>query len=136
MKPLAIDTNAYVAFKRGDTAIVEVLRHAPDILLPVTVLAELLAGFAVGTREARNRAELAQFIDSPRVRVVPSTDATADGYALVYSVLRRKGRPVPTNDLWIAASALEHGASLLTLDAHFAAIEGLRTGRQLADFVP
>jgi tRNA(fMet)-specific endonuclease VapC len=136
MRPLAIDTNAYVAFKRGDEAVVEVLRHARDILLPVTVLAELLSGFALGSREARNRTELAEFIESPRVRVVGSTEATADAYALIYSGLRKKGRPIPSNDLWIAASALEHGAALLTLDAHFKEIAGLRTGSQLADFVP
>lgn len=136
MKPIALDTNAYVAFKRGEPGVFEVLRRAPDIVLPVTVVGELMAGFAAGTREARNRSELAQFIDSPRVRVVPVTQSTADNYALVYAALRRKGRPVPTNDLWIAASALEHGAALLTMDIHFAAIDGLRTGRGLSDFVP
>jgi tRNA(fMet)-specific endonuclease VapC len=136
MKPVAIDTNAYAAFKRGDEVILEVLRHADDILVSITVLGELLAGFAAGTREARNRLELADFVLSPRVRVVPSTEATADNYALVYAALRRKGKPVPTNDLWIAASALEHGAALLTLDAHFSAVDGLRSGDQLADFLP
>ena len=97
---------------------------------------EAIAGFAAGTRQARNRAELAGFIDSPRVRVVACCETTADNYALVYAALRRKGRPVPTNDLWIAASALEHGVALLTLDAHFAEIDGLRCGRQLGDFLP
>lgn len=67
---------------------------------------------------------------------MPSTAATADLYALVYAVLRRKGQPIPTNDLWIAASTLEHGASLLTLDAHFQHIDGLRTGKRLEDFIP
>lgn len=136
MRPIALDTNAYVAFKRGDEAVVEVVRHSPELLLCAAVLGELLAGFASGNREARNRAELSQFLDSPRVRSVPCGDLTADSYALVYAMLRRKGRPVPTNDLWIAASALEHGAALLTLDAHFSSIEGLRCGRQLADFLP
>jgi predicted nucleic acid-binding protein len=67
---------------------------------------------------------------------VPVTLATADLYALVYAALRRKGRPIPTNDLWIAASSLEHGAALLSLDAHFQAIDGLRVGASLEDFVP
>ncbi|MBC5764438.1 type II toxin-antitoxin system VapC family toxin [Ramlibacter albus] len=136
MKPVALDTNAYVAFKRGEEAVLEVLRRAGEILLSTTVLGELLAGFAAGTRESRNRLELAEFSVSPRVRIVHATEATADNYALVYAALRRKGKPVPTNDLWIAASALEHGAALLTFDAHFAAIDGLRSGRQLADFLP
>jgi predicted nucleic acid-binding protein len=67
---------------------------------------------------------------------VASTAATADLYALVYAALRRKGQPVPSNDLWIAASCLEHGAALLTFDAHFQSIDGLRAGQCLEDFIP
>ena len=72
----------------------------------------------------------------PRVQIVPITAATADLYALVYVALRRKGQPIPTNDLWIAASCLEHGAALLTLDAHFKSIDGLRAGTRLEEFIP
>ena len=136
MRPIAIDTNAYTAFKRGDAQIVSVLQHAPVLMMCVTVLGELLAGFAAGNRESVNRSELTQFLASPRVTVVPTTTATADLYALVYAALRRKGQPIPSNDLWIAASSLEHGAALLTFDAHFQAIDGLRAGRQLEDFIP
>lgn len=136
MRPILIDTNAYAAFKRGDEAIVTVLQHAPSLLMCVTVLGELLAGFAAGNRESVNRSELTQFLQSPRVKVVASTAATADIYALIYAALRRKGQPIPSNDLWIAASSLEHGAALLTYDAHFHAIDGLRAGQTLADFIP
>ena len=136
MRPILIDTNAYTAFMLGDAAVVEVVAHAERICLNSIVLGELLGGFAAGTRESRNRAELARFMDSPRVEVVPVTAETADSYALVYSSLRRKGQPIPTNDLWIAASALEHGAALLTRDAHFGQIEGLRCGQRLEDFLP
>jgi predicted nucleic acid-binding protein len=136
MRPILIDTNAYAAFKRGDETIVAVLQHAPSLLMCVTVLGELLAGFAAGNSESVNRSELSQFIYSPRVKVVASTPATADLYALIYAALRRKGQPMPSNDLWIAASSLEHGAALLTYDAHFQAIDGLRAGQILADFIP
>ena len=136
MRPIALDTNAYAAFKRGDADIVAVLQHAPSIIVCVTVLGELLGGFATGQRESVNRGELAQFINTPRVKVVPGTVATADLYALVYAALRRKGQPIPTNDLWIAASSLEHGAALLSFDAHFRYIDGLRVGTRLADFIP
>lgn len=136
MRPIALDTNAYTAFKRGDEQIVTVLQHAPIIIVCVTVLGELLGGFAAGKRESHNRSELTQFLNTPRVKVVSSTIATADLYALVYSALRRKGQPIPTNDLWIAASSLEHGAALLTLDAHFQNIDGLRAGTRLDDFIP
>ncbi|MBV5298207.1 MAG: type II toxin-antitoxin system VapC family toxin [Rhodoferax sp.] len=136
MRPIAIDTNAYTSFKHGDADIRDVLRHAPSLLLPVTVLGELLAGFAAGSREQLNRAELTQFIGSPRVKVLTAGSATADLYALVYATLRRKGQPIPANDLWIAASCLEQGAALLSLDVHFQNIEGLRVGRCLNDFIP
>lgn len=68
--------------------------------------------------------------------MVSVTAATADLYALIYVALRRKGQPIPTNDLWIAASSLEHGAAILTLDAHFNQIDGLRAGTQLSGFIP
>lgn len=136
MRPIALDTNAYAAFKRGDEQIVGVLQHAPSIIVCATVLGELLGGFAAGRRESANRSELTQFINVQRVKVVPSTAATADLYALVYAALRRKGRPIPTNDLWIAASSLEHAAALLTLDSHFQNIDGLRAGTRLEDFIP
>jgi tRNA(fMet)-specific endonuclease VapC len=90
----------------------------------------------IGNRESKNRAELARFLDSPRVGVLPITADTADSYALVYAGLRRKGAPIPSNDLWIAATALEHGTALLSLDAHFAHVEGLRLGKQMSDFLP
>ena len=136
MRPILIDTNAYTAFMLGDAAVVEVLAHADRICLNSIVLGVLLGGFAAGTREAKNRGELARFLDSPRVELVPVTAQTADSYALVYSSLRRKGQPIPTNDLWIAASALEHGAALLTREAHFRQVDGLRCGQQLEDFLP
>lgn len=136
MRPIALDTNAYAAFKRGDEQIVAVIQHAPSIIVCVTVLGELLGGFAAGQRESANRSELSLFINTPRVKVVSSTAATADLYALVYAALRRKGQPIPTNDLWIAASSLEHGAALLTRDAHFKNIDGLRAGARLEDFIP
>ncbi len=136
MRPMAIDTNAYTAFKRGDSAIVAVLQHSPEILVCATVLGELLGGFAAGSRDRANRGELTLFLNSPRVKLVPCGAATADFYALIYAALRKQGQPIPTNDLWIAASCLEHGAALLTLDVRFQCVGSLRTGAQLDDFLP
>ena len=136
MRPVLLDTNAYTAFMLGAAEVVDVVAHAEKLLLNSIVLGELLGGFAAGTREPKNWAELARFLDSPRVELLPVTAQTADSYALVYVGLRRKGQPIPTNDLWIAASALEHGAALLTRDAHFSQIDGLRCGQRLEDFLP
>jgi tRNA(fMet)-specific endonuclease VapC len=136
MRPVLLDTNAYTDFMLGVDEVVQVVAHAEKLYLNSIVLGELLGGFSAGSREAKNRAGLASFLDSPRVEVLPVTSQTADSYALVYVGLRRKGQPIPTNDLWIAASALEHGAALLTRDAHFSHVAGLRSGRCLQDFLP
>ncbi|MBL8471917.1 MAG: type II toxin-antitoxin system VapC family toxin [Rhodocyclaceae bacterium] len=136
MRPLLVDTNAYAAFMRGEPEIVEVLARCDKLLMCSIVLGELLAGFSTGSREAKNRQELHRFLSSPRVSVLPVTADTADYYALVYAALRRKGRPIPTNDLWIAACALQHSAGVVSLDAHFAHVDGLKTGRTVADFLP
>ena len=74
MRSIALDTNAYAAFKRGDENIMAVLQHAPSIIVCITVLGELLGGFAAGKRESINRSELSQFINSPRVKVVSGTE--------------------------------------------------------------
>ena len=62
--------------------------------------------------------------------------ATADAYAQLYRTLRKKGRPIPTNDLWIAASCLEHGSLLFSLDVHFEQVDGLRQIRCWAEALP
>ncbi|MHB8836958.1 MAG: PIN domain-containing protein [Candidatus Methylomirabilia bacterium] len=136
MKRILFDTNAYVAFKRGDPGAVEVARLADRIGMNAVVLGELLAGFAGGTHEERNRRELAEFLASPRVELLALGSETAEHYARAFQSLRRKGSPIPTNDLWIAASALEHGYAVYTHDVHFWAIEGLVTGKAPAAFLP
>lgn len=116
---LLIDTSAYSAFKRGHDEALDFIRSAGDIILPAVVVGELLAGFERGTRRDRNRDELDSFCAAPRVRVASISSDTAERYAVIYRHLRGAGTPVPTYDLWIAASAMEHGAVVLTLDGHF-----------------
>lgn len=136
LKRVLLDTNAYVAFKRGEPAIVELLRLPDEIVVSTVVLGELLAGFAAGDREAKNREELTEFLESPRVKVAVIDEGTAAGYGRLFALLRRKGRPIPVNDLWIAATALQHGLVLVTLDRHFEAIDGLATASEPADLLP
>lgn len=114
-----LDTSAYAAFKRGHPTAITAIRSARSILIPVIVLGELMAGFEIGASRQKNRSELAEFRASTRVRLTSTTAETAERYAYIYAYLRRLGRPIPTNDLWIAASAMEHSAELLTLDSHF-----------------
>jgi tRNA(fMet)-specific endonuclease VapC len=117
-----LDTSGYSAFKRGHAGVVDLLRTATLIGLNAVVLAELLSGFAGGAREERNRQELRQFLASPRVRVLDIAAETAERFAIVHQALRRAGTPIPTHDMWIAASAMEHGLRVLTTDAHFGAV--------------
>lgn len=111
---LMIDTNAYAAFMRGDQDVYELLARADEILIPTPVLGELRAGFRIGSKEVQNLDELHRFLASPRVSIHPLGEASAVFYAEVHSALRTAGKPIPTNDLWIAAAALECGAALLT----------------------
>ena len=125
MKRILIDTNAYAAFKRNDPASLEVMRTAEYIGINTVVLGELYSGFKGGSREGRNRKELAQFLDSPRVETVVIDEETADFYANIFWDLKKKGKPVPGNDLWVASSAMRHGLALFTFDDHFNNIDGL-----------
>ena len=123
---LVLDTNAYSNLFRGNTEILDALGEAEEVCIPVTVLGELLAGFRMGTREARNRRELRDFLAKPSVRVLPTNEEVADQYSLLVRDLKAAGRKIPTNDVWIAAHALVAGGALLTSDAHFQSVPGLR----------
>jgi len=125
MKRLLIDTNIYSYALKGEEVVVEVLREADEIGFSVISIGELLSGFKLGGREQKNRKELEQFLDSPRVVVYPVNDGTAEFYAQILNNLRKIGKPVPTNDIWIAAVAFQNGLKLFTKDAHFQAIAGL-----------
>lgn len=120
--PLMLDTSAYSAFKRGHAEIEDAMRRASRLLVPTTALGELLGGFERGTRRRANREDLRAFLRTPRVSVTPTIEPTAQRYAVIYAAVRVTGRPIPTNDMWIAASAMEHGAELLTLDRDFLAV--------------
>lgn len=122
---ILLDTSAYSAFKRNDERVMGLVRRSEEIVFSPIVGGELLAGFRWGSRFERNRDELLEFLAHPRVRLVPLTLTTADRYGRIYRVLRRKGTPIPTNDLWVAAQTMETGAELVSLDRHFAVVEGL-----------
>lgn len=119
MSAIVLDTSAYSAFKRGHPQLRFRLREASRIHLNPVVLGELRAGFLRGSRPAENLAELEQFMSSPRVEVAMVNEETASRYALIVDSLRRAGTPIPTNDIWIAASAMHLGAVLVTTDPHF-----------------
>ena len=120
-----LDTNAYSALARGDEATAAFVRRATAIRFSAIVAGALLWGFRNGARDAINRRRLESFLSDPRVELVELGWSTADWYSRVLQELRRKGRPIPTNDVWIASQALEVGAHLLSFDAHFDHVDGL-----------
>ncbi len=114
-----LDTSAYSAFMRGDEAVVRALREAEAIGINAIILGEMLAGFRRGQHRSRNEADLRRFLSSPRVTILEIDDETAERYATILESLWRAGTPIATNDLWIAASAMQYGLRLLTLDRDF-----------------
>ncbi len=136
MNRILIDTNVYSAAMRGDAETVRLLRRVSHIGISSVSVGELLSGFRAGGREQKNRQELTIFLGSPRVALYPVDEETAEHYSAVLNRLRRKGTPIPTNDIWIAASALQHGLPLCTLDKHFAHVEGLLLCRGDAEATP
>jgi tRNA(fMet)-specific endonuclease VapC len=116
---IAIDINRYTDFMRREARSVEVLGHADQIFLPFVVLGELRAGFLLGTRSQQNEARLIAFLNSPRVEVLFPDEGTTHHYARLFLQLRKQGTPIPTNDLWLAALAMEHDLYLFARDAHF-----------------
>jgi predicted nucleic acid-binding protein len=119
MTRLMLDTSAYSAFMRGHPEVKLALQRAEGIYLNPVILGELLAGFIRGKRRRKNESELRTFLASPRVDVLHMDEDTADRYAVILDWLWRAGTPIPTNDLWIAASAMQHGLRIVTTDAHY-----------------
>ena len=122
---LLLDTNRYTDFCKGVPDSVSVVTSAERVFLPFVALAELRAGFRAGTQSRRNEETLARFLLSPRVGVLWPDDATTQTYAGLFAQLRSQGTPIPTNDIWIAALAVQHGLALHSRDAHFDSIPQL-----------
>ena len=115
-----VDTSAYSRMARGSEAIARALYDAELVCINTVVLGELLAGFFGGTQRERNQAEFAAFLRDAQVRLLTLGPRTAESYAVTFTALKARGKRIPTNDLWIAASAMEHGLCLITADRHFA----------------
>lgn len=122
---LLLDTNAYTALFRGHESVAARVRRAEHVLVSAIVVGELLFGFRNGSRYETNNEELEDFLASPYVSFLPVTRVTADRFGRIAATLRRKGKALPTNDIWIAAHAMESGADLLSFDRHFQEVDGI-----------
>ena len=121
---MILDTNALSAFADGDVALGDMLRDQPRAAVPVIVLGE----FRYGISESRYRAAYEGWLEAhlPAFELLPVTVETADAYARLRADLRHSGLPIPANDAWIAALALQHGLPVLSRDRHFDAVAGLK----------
>lgn len=111
--------------RAGHAELIRVLASAETLLVPVTVIGELEGAFELGSRARANRVSLAEFLAEPFVTVLPTTPDVAHRYGQVYARQRRAGRPVPANDMWIAAATIDCGGHLVTFYHDFARIDGL-----------
>lgn len=125
MRKVLLDTSAYAALLGGDEAVLNAIAEASEVFMSIFVLGELWAGFLGGRRARENRERLEAFLGKPSVIVIDATRDTAEIFGRIKDRLRRAGTPIPINDVWIAAHAIEHGAETITYDRHFTFIPGL-----------
>jgi tRNA(fMet)-specific endonuclease VapC len=125
---VALDTNRLSDLFRGDVSLADWLGNCHEVWIPLIVLAEIKAGFYGGSRQHRNEGLLQKFLAKATVGVLLPTRVTAEHYARLFVQLKSAGTPVPDNDLWIAALALEHELLLITRDRHFELIPQLLRG--------
>jgi len=122
---VALDTNRLTDLFQGDAALAERLGLCDEVWIPLVVLAEIKAGFLGGNRRHRNEILLRKLLSKATVGVLLPDRETAEHYARLFVQLKRAGTPVPDNDLWIAALALQHDLLLITRDKHFESIPQL-----------
>ncbi len=119
MSAFCLDTSAYSNFRRGNEELAALLDQAELVGMPTIALGELRTGFLLGGKRQRNERDLDVFLDNPVVQVFPVDSETSRQYAGIVAELRKAGTPVPTNDIWIAATATRNGTTVLTCDDHF-----------------
>jgi tRNA(fMet)-specific endonuclease VapC len=126
VRTLCLDTNTYSAFRKAIPEAVTLVNAVDQVWMPAVVLGELRAGFLNGNKHVANELLLHQFLDQPSVVVGSISEVTSRHYAKIHSLLRQSGTPIPSNDIWIAACALELDCPLYSFDAHFKHVKGLK----------
>lgn len=123
MKPLLLDTNVLIRFFRSDRKIADIISTFEKIVIPTVVLGEFKSGIDPLTVGGKRQLEvLDAFLDSPSVDIIPVTEDVSSAYARIFKTLKANGTPIPQNDIWIAACAMDAGAKLISSDSHFAKI--------------
>ena len=127
MRSLLVDTNVLISFiEKGDKALVDVFSKYDELIVSPIVLGEYRAGITSTKKGRESQAALEKFLDTDSVREVETTSKTSVYYAKIFQDLKAKGKPIPINDMWIAAAALERGVELCSFDEHFSNIAMLQ----------
>ena len=123
MKPLLLDTKVLIRFFRSDRKIADIISTFEKIVIPTVVLGEFKSDVNSLTVGGKRQLEvLDAFQDSPSVDIIPVTEDVSSAYARIFRTLKANGTPIPQNDIWIAACAMDAGATLISSDGHFAKI--------------
>lgn len=122
---LLLDTNAYTGFCSRDQNIIKAVKNSTKIYLPFVVVAELRVGFECGTKKKYNESLFNEFLEEKIVEILYPDNITIKQYSYIFKELRVKGSPIPTNDIWIAAIAVQHKIALITKNSHFNKIDEL-----------
>jgi tRNA(fMet)-specific endonuclease VapC len=126
VRKIVLDTCAYTRLLAGGDEVLEAISLAETVYLSVFVLGELYAGFRGGSREHENKDMLQRFLAKPAVKILNATSETAEVFGYMKSNLKKAGTPLPINDVWIAAHAIETGSVVVTYDVRFKVVPGLR----------
>lgn len=126
MKKVLLDTNAYSNFLAGDEKVLVEIENSDIVYLSVFVIGELLSGFKGGSKEQENKNLLNRFLGKSPVEIMNATKETSEFFAHIMYHLKKKGSPIPINDVWIAAHVFESGSTLITYDFHFKKIPGIK----------
>jgi len=116
---IILDTSAYSAFMKGNINIKHSLQKSREIYVNSIIIGELLYGFIKGKKDRENRLILQDFLSSPRVQLIDIDEETSERYAVIKNYLTMEGTPLPVNDIWISASAMQYGLKVLTTDKHY-----------------
>jgi tRNA(fMet)-specific endonuclease VapC len=133
MTKILLDTNAYSAFMSGDRLVFDAIVESEVVYVSTIMLGELFAGFHGGKKYSINEQELKTFLNKNGITVINVTIETSEIFGEIKAALRKSGRMIPLNDIWIAAHAIETGSQLITYDTHFRNIPGLRLWQGLKD---
>ena len=126
MSRVMVDTNILIRFFGAPEDFVSSLGAYERIVISPIVVGEFWAGINNTRRGRESRLAFEAFLENPFVDEVPVDSATGRYYAKIYQAIKQAGTPIPTNDIWIAASAIQHDCPLFTQDAHFKNVPGLK----------